>query len=75
MPKPIRCLSECCHLEESWRPSPCQKKKKEALLQANPWQHSPLETSETEPDANDKWDEGPVDKEGVRRGGWVKRSR
>lgn len=52
-------------------------KKRKTVLLANPWQHSPLETTETEtePDANDKWDEGPLDKEVARTRGWVKRCR
>lgn len=42
VPKPIRCLSECCHLEESWRPSPCQKKKKRSPSPGQPLAAQPL---------------------------------
>lgn len=33
----------------------------------------PSEASKSEAGANDKCDEGPLDKKGARRGGWVER--
>lgn len=73
-PNPLGGFSECCHLEESWQPFPCQALQK-VPLRANPWQRrrSPSEASKTEAGANDKCDEGPLDKKGARRGGWVER--